>query len=150
MLVTMNLSRIRGRIAEVGIRQADLAAHLEIHETLLNAILRGRRPMPEGFEARVHETLDLLEQANQVAEAARRGVMEGTEAKEHLPDPREEMGDQLLKLDEVLALTGLSKSTLYRLVERGEFPRPVKLSPRVARWRAEEVEGWVNARRCGV
>ena len=66
----MELQRIRGRIAEIGIRQADLAACLGIHETLLNAILRGRRPMPVGMEARIHSALDALEEEQQVAAEA--------------------------------------------------------------------------------
>ena len=61
------LSTIRGRIAEVGTRQADLADCLGIHETLLNAILRGRRPMPEGMEARIHAALEALEEEQRVA-----------------------------------------------------------------------------------
>ena len=66
----MKVQHIRGRIAELGIRQADLAAHLGIHETLLNAILRGRRPMPEGFEERVHTALDQIEEEQRVAREA--------------------------------------------------------------------------------
>ena len=67
MIAKSNLSRIHGRIAEIGIRQADLATHLGIHETLLNAILRGRRPMPEGMEARIHGALDEMEEEKRVA-----------------------------------------------------------------------------------
>ena len=70
MFVKPNLSRIQGRIAEIGIRQSDLAAYIGIHETLLNAILRGRRPMPEGMEARIHATLDALEEEKRVAAEA--------------------------------------------------------------------------------
>ena len=70
MLAKPNLSRTHGRIAEIGIRQADLAAHLGIHETLLNAILRGRRPMPEGMEARIHAALDEMEEEQRVAAEA--------------------------------------------------------------------------------
>ena len=70
MLAKPNLSRTHGRIAEIGIRQADLAAHLDIHETLLNAILRGRRPMPAGMEARIHAALEALEEEKRVAAEA--------------------------------------------------------------------------------
>ena len=70
MLVTPTLSHIHGRIAELGIRQADLAAHLGIHETLLNAYLRGRRRMPSGMEARIRAALDDLEEEQRVAAEA--------------------------------------------------------------------------------
>ena len=71
--------KLIGRIAEIGVVQADVAVHLGIHPTLLNAILRGRRPMPEGFEARVHATLDRLETAEQAAQEARERVLAETE-----------------------------------------------------------------------
>ena len=69
-MLTDRITRIRGRIAEVGCRQADIAQAIGINETLLNTYLRGRRPMPEGFEARVHATLDALEEEQRVAAEA--------------------------------------------------------------------------------
>ena len=79
-MLTATITRIRGRIAEVGCRQADIAQAIGINETLLNTYLRGRRPMPEGFEERVHATLDRLEAAEQAAEEARERVLaEGEE-----------------------------------------------------------------------
>ncbi len=71
------MKRIRGRIAEVGVRQADLAAQIGVNETLLNAILRGRRPMPAGFEDRVKTALDQFEAAERAAEEARERVLGG-------------------------------------------------------------------------
>ena len=64
-MIAPNIQHIRGRIAQIGILQADLAAHLRIHETLLNAYLRGRRSMPEGLEEEINSTLDLIERAKQ-------------------------------------------------------------------------------------
>ena len=80
-MLTAKIARIRGRIAEVGCRQADIAQAIGINETLLNTYLRGRRPMPEGFEERVHTALDRLEAAEQAAEEARARVLtEGEES----------------------------------------------------------------------
>ena len=39
-----------------------------------------------------------------------------------------------------------SKSTLWRLVKAGKFPKPVKLSERVTAWRVGDVRDWLNAR----
>ena len=69
-MLTDTITRIRGRIAEVGCRQADIAQTVGINETLLNTFLRGRRPMPEGMEARIHATLDALEEEKRVAAEA--------------------------------------------------------------------------------
>lgn len=49
---------------------------------------------------------------------------------------------EFLRLPQVLAWTGLGRSTLYRLVARESFPRPVKLSPRAVGWRRQDVEAW--------
>ena len=77
MTNTTEIARIRGRIAEIGIRQADLAYPMGMHETILNAILRGRRPMPPGFLERIHAKLDKLEAAEKAAQAARERVLAG-------------------------------------------------------------------------
>ena len=45
----------------------------------------------------------------------------------------------LLRLPAVLRLTGLGRSTLYRLISEGAFPPPVKLAKRASAWRQEEV-----------
>ena len=73
--------KLLGRMAEIGVLQVDLAMHLDMHPTLLNAILRGRRSAPSGFEARAHAALDLLERAEQAAQEARERVLaEGPES----------------------------------------------------------------------
>ena len=37
---------------------------------------------------------------------------------------------RVLRREEVVALVGLSRSTIYKLIGRGEFPRPVQLGQR--------------------
>ncbi len=39
-----------------------------------------------------------------------------------------------------------SHSTLWRKVNNGEFPKPIKLSMRVTAWRIEDVQAWMQAR----
>lgn len=51
---------------------------------------------------------------------------------------------QLLKLDEVTALTNLSRSTIDRLEREGRFPRRRRISQRAVRWLAFEVDAWVR------
>ena len=53
---------------------------------------------------------------------------------------------QLLKMPEVRAKTGLSRSHLYALAQNGEFPKPLKLSERSSAWVESEVEGWIEDR----
>ena len=51
-----------------------------------------------------------------------------------------------LKLKEVLRLVSLSCTTVYRMMSRGEFPRPVRVGRRAARWHSDEIEEWLAAR----
>lgn len=37
-----------------------------------------------------------------------------------------------------------SAPTLWRKVNRGEFPRPVKLSAGVTAWRVEDIRAWMD------
>jgi prophage regulatory protein len=50
--------------------------------------------------------------------------------------------DRILRIKAVLALTGLSRSTLYRKMERGTFPANFKISERCAGWRESAVAQW--------
>jgi prophage regulatory protein len=44
----------------------------------------------------------------------------------------------------VLERTGLSRSTLYRKIGRGTFPKQVRISERCIGWREDEVEQWLR------
>ncbi len=54
--------------------------------------------------------------------------------------------DRLLRRTDVEVRTGLTRSTIYRLMRAGEFPEPLKLGPRAVRWRATEIESWIAER----
>ena len=53
---------------------------------------------------------------------------------------------RLLRLPEVLAMIGLSRATVYRLMDKGAFPRPVQLTERAVGWRATDVTTWISSR----
>ena len=53
---------------------------------------------------------------------------------------------RVIRLPTVLAKTGVSRATIYRLVERGDFPQPRRLSERTSVWDEAEVDGWLKAR----
>lgn len=52
--------------------------------------------------------------------------------------------DRILRIKTVLQRTGLSRSTLYRKIERGAFPRQIKISERCAGWRESAVQAWLK------
>ncbi|WP_114953947.1 AlpA family phage regulatory protein [Sphingosinicella terrae] len=49
-----------------------------------------------------------------------------------------------LYLFTVLQRTGLSRSTLYRKIQNGTFPRHIAISTRCAGWRESAVDGWMK------
>ena len=51
---------------------------------------------------------------------------------------------KILRLPAVLARVPVSKSKLYKLMNEGAFPRPVRLGG-VAVWRAADVEEWLKS-----
>ena len=49
-----------------------------------------------------------------------------------------------LRLPQVLTRVPISRSTLWRRVHDGSFPKPVKLSDRITVWRSEDIDGWMK------
>ena len=52
---------------------------------------------------------------------------------------------QLLRLPAVMKLTGVSRTTVYRLVREGKFPQPIRMEePKVSAWASDDVENWIE------
>lgn len=56
------------------------------------------------------------------------------------------MTKRLLRRREVEHLTGYSRSTIYRLMDINEFPRPVRLSARSVAWVESDIQAWIESR----
>ena len=54
--------------------------------------------------------------------------------------------DRLIRLQEVLRIAGVGKSTWYSLAAQGLAPRCVKITPRCVAWSENAVLSWVQAR----
>lgn len=54
------------------------------------------------------------------------------------------LADRLLKLEEVVAMTTLGKTSIYAKVKEGAFPAPVQLGERAVAWRESEVIDWMK------
>lgn len=52
----------------------------------------------------------------------------------------------IIRLPKVIQKTGLSRSTIYSLEGKGEFPSKVKLSPRAMGFIESEVDAWLSAK----
>ena len=53
---------------------------------------------------------------------------------------------RFLRLPEVMARTGLSRSTIYVRLDQGRFPRPVSLGGRAVGWIEAELDEWMRER----
>ncbi len=56
------------------------------------------------------------------------------------------MAERHYRRPAVEEITGLSRSTLYAKMSRGEFPRPVKLSDRIVAWPESQIDAWLSER----
>lgn len=52
----------------------------------------------------------------------------------------------LLRLHQVQALTGLARSTLYKLISERDFPSPIPLAGRAVAWDSQAVDAWIQSR----
>lgn len=57
------------------------------------------------------------------------------------------MQDKYLKVTQVAALLNVHRSTVFRLVQRGELPKPYKIGSTVTRWKESEIQAYLSAAR---
>ncbi|MCM8612807.1 AlpA family phage regulatory protein [Accumulibacter sp.] len=55
----------------------------------------------------------------------------------------------LLRLKQITAFTGMSRSWTYEAIRRGEFPAPIPLSARAVAWDSASIAAWQAARIAG-
>jgi prophage regulatory protein len=54
-----------------------------------------------------------------------------------------QQSNTILRLPEAIEKTGLSRSTIYALISRGEFVTKIKLSPRTMGFLESEIDAWI-------
>lgn len=55
--------------------------------------------------------------------------------------------ERMIRLKEVVEITGYSRATIYRLMDLGMFPMKVKLGLRAVAWKKSDVENWLSSRK---
>jgi prophage regulatory protein len=55
------------------------------------------------------------------------------------------MTKKLIRLPKVEDMTGLCRSAIYDQMDRGIFPRPLRISARAVAWRESDVLEWMNS-----
>ncbi len=52
--------------------------------------------------------------------------------------------DRIIRMKELTSIVGLSRSTIYRLIQEDKFPKQIHLSVRTAGWRLSVINEWIN------
>ena len=53
---------------------------------------------------------------------------------------------RFMRISEVIETTGLGRSSIYKLMASGDFPKPVSLGARAVAWVSGEINEWMTAR----
>ena len=55
----------------------------------------------------------------------------------------------ILRLPIIIQRTGISRSSIYAMMTKGEFPKPIKIGIRSVGWLENEIDNWIeeNAKR---
>lgn len=58
--------------------------------------------------------------------------------------------EKLIDLKQVIDDVGMTKSTIYRYMSKGDFPKPIKADPdnpnSASRWKDSEIQDYINSR----
>lgn len=52
----------------------------------------------------------------------------------------------LLRIVTVQSRTGLARSTIYKLIDEGDFPPPVKITAKAVAWPSNAIDHWIESR----
>ncbi len=56
------------------------------------------------------------------------------------------MAQSLLRLPAVIGRVGYSRSQIYALIARGQFPAPCPLGARAVAWDSDSIDRWISDR----
>ena len=56
------------------------------------------------------------------------------------------MPQHIIRRKEVEQRIELACSTIYAMMARGDFPRPIKIGQRAVGWRTEDIDNWLSDR----
>ncbi|MES2252474.1 MAG: AlpA family phage regulatory protein [Pseudomonadota bacterium] len=55
--------------------------------------------------------------------------------------------NQFIREPECFKITGLSRTTRWRLEKRGEFPKRCKISQNIIGWLASDLDTWISSKK---
>ena len=53
---------------------------------------------------------------------------------------------QFYRLNKIKEITGLSRSSIYQMMDRGLFPRSINIGSRAIAWTDASIQDWIESR----
>lgn len=76
----------------------------------------------------------------------KRSPSEGSSQRDQTADPLSASPGRLIRFKELREMIPLSRTSVWRGVNAGTFPRPCRLSENVVAWKENEIVEWMNER----
>jgi prophage regulatory protein len=64
--------------------------------------------------------------------------------KHQKPTPPSNVFDRIIKISEVMKLTGLGRTSIYAYIKNGSFPKQIKLGIRSSGWKESQKKKWIE------
>ena len=84
--------------------------------------------------------INVLNHATEIMQGLEGGVLLTTKADDKVNSMK------IIRLKQFLETTGLARSTIYKFIVAGTFPKSVSLNGQSVGWVDEEIQEWINAR----
>lgn len=55
--------------------------------------------------------------------------------------------NKLIKLNDLIKITGLSRSSIYLKISQGFIPKPIKIGEKSSRWLESDIDEWIESLR---
>lgn len=58
--------------------------------------------------------------------------------------------ENFIRLKDVMRITGIARSTIWLWIKNGQFPKSIKISPRVTVWKVSDIQQWIEEKAQGM
>lgn len=58
----------------------------------------------------------------------------------------QQISRRMLRLPEVILITGIKRACIYKLMKKDEFPKQKRLTAGAVGWESTEIENWLETR----
>lgn len=127
----------------------DLALAIERNELLRRHAQERLKQLNERSDM-LRDHLRRINRTRDVKRAEKQKLAVAKESPRDAPNQSMLSANQVLRRKDLKPATGLSPSTIYRMIACGEFPKPVKLGPQAVGWLKSDVDAWLARRRAFV